>query len=461
MLAPVDRWVELALDAGLAGLLLSIVATIAMILTRQPGRRLAIARWSLVGLLCIPPLTTLHVVPSLSLRATLRALVPPEVPGPSTGREQAPRDRSRPASVFRAVSWPTAALGVYAAGLTWGLASFLAGLAGAQWLRKLSEEAEPEVRALADELARLAGIRPPEIRFSRRVSRPVLFGLRNPCIILPHDFDRDPSSPALRLAILHECGHLRSCDPCFSALAHLTRIVGFVLPTVWWMCAQMRLDQEFQADRFAAEVFGPEFSYAKSLVALAEPGGVSREGGGGRALLPRVLMLVRCPFRIEPRPPLWWRLAIVPVIALMTVLATSLTWSDAAPPNPSSPGAKPIRHRFQLASLETADVGDADYVAVLPVVLSRHFDLALDVWASPKVVPRYRFAGYALSIDETDEVDDWHRVRIASTETGISAWFDGQPVSCRRESGSGDRPRLRLRSPGSRIGRYRNLVVSW
>lgn len=463
MVASVDRVMDFWLKAGVSGLIISAIATLAMISTRQPVRRLAIARWTLVALLCVPPLTFLDVGPTLSLTAPLRHFAPP-LPSTAVGWSE---DRDRGDFPYRRWLRP-ALLAGYASGLLWGFGTLVAGMVGAEWLRLRSEEAEPPVRTLRDEISRLAGIRPPDLRFSRWAPRPLLYGLRRPCIVLPHVFDRDEGSPTLRLVILHECCHLRGGDPCFSLLANVARIVWFPLPTVWWICAQMRLDQEFQADRLASQVFGPDFSYAKSLVELAEPGGATRRGGGGRALMPRVMMLVRCPFRVEPRPPLWWRASLIPGFALLTVLATSVSFVDAQPSDHTQPGPRPTDPGGTLFQLDRLTVApelssSIDQVTILPALLPSEFDLTLEVLTSLRELPLYRFAGYTIEPEavrnDAGGEEQWFRVRIAQRGGTGSAWINDRSAPCRRRPGSRN-DRLALRSPPQRAARYRSLTLS-
>jgi beta-lactamase regulating signal transducer with metallopeptidase domain len=462
MLARVDLLADFLLRSSVSALLLSMVATLAMIATRQPGRRLVIARAAMAALLCIAPLSALELVPRASVLEVLEPILPPS---PSSAPVE-PREARQETAVVR---WEPVFLAFYAAGLLWGVGGLAVGLIGSAWLKRHAEQAEAPVLGLRDELANLARIRPPDVRFSRRISRPILIGSRRPCIILPSALDREANSSVLRLVILHECCHLRGCDPCFSLLAHVTRTVWFLLPTVWWICAQMRLDQEFLADRFASEVFGPDFSYAKSLVDLAEPGGASRRGGGGRALLPRILMLVRCPFALEKSPPFWWRLAMVPGISVVAILALSLTpgrVSSAVTGANQRLADRSSHGSFQLERLTfRAEPGvGSPQTLTLPVVLPEEFDLSIEVLTTLADLPRFRIAGCALSVPRPESItgaaERWLLVRLARRGGTVAASVDSKPVQCDFER-VGRSERLTLRSPAGRSAAFQSLRLSW
>ena len=54
-----------------------------------------------------------------------------------------------------------------------------------------------------------------------------------------------------------------------SGRAKLAQAIWFFLPPIWWIRDQMKLDQEFLADRGAVEQFGTSGRYASTLVDLA------------------------------------------------------------------------------------------------------------------------------------------------------------------------------------------------
>ena len=63
----VDRLGVIVLDSGLASIVLLAIATLAMIVSRQPARRLRLARTAMFGLLATLPLIGLKLVPRFDL----------------------------------------------------------------------------------------------------------------------------------------------------------------------------------------------------------------------------------------------------------------------------------------------------------------------------------------------------------------------------------------------------------
>ena len=70
----------------------------------------------------------------------------------------------------------------------------------------------------------------------------------------------------------------------------MAQAIWFFLPHVWWLRSQFLIDQEFLADRSAAERYGTSSDYASSLLSLRppdpapEPVGQARDA---RARIPR------------------------------------------------------------------------------------------------------------------------------------------------------------------------------
>ena len=211
----------------------------------------------------------------------------------------------------------------------------------------------------------------PRLLVSDRTTRPVLLGWLRPAILIPPGLDEPEAADRLRLSLLHELAHAENLDHRFGPAATLAQAIWFFLPPVWWIRDQMKLDQEFLADRRAVAHFGTSGGYASSLVELAssaEPGGsggpspidgprpAHRAAGVASALFQRVLMLLKCPFAIEGRTPLWWRWLTALTLALATLAASCLTlrglagWSSPRLDAPSVDG----RRSFRLPQLAIA-----------------------------------------------------------------------------------------------------------
>ena len=112
----------------------------------------------------------------------------------------------------------------------------------------------------------------PGLRVSARINRPVLVGLIRSFILIPPVYDeRGFDKESLKIILLHELAHAAQGDTYFSAAATLAQSLWFFLPFLWWVRAQLRIDQEFLADQKVVMLTGSPAGYATRLVALATP----------------------------------------------------------------------------------------------------------------------------------------------------------------------------------------------
>ena len=336
----VDRVGRVLREVGLPTTIFIAVVSFLLVMTRQPVRRMSLAR---AGVLLLPILAILtgfslvpryHVVASaMSCGASVRTCtgireyyrLPARIT--DAGREvgNLAMDRSRPdaslpaRSVCRSVQT--------GAGICWGE------------LAQSSRSTHPSEAAMAvyESIPSTPGQRRPKLRVVDRIGRPVLVGFLDPIILIPPTVDHPESLEPLRLSLLHELAHAESSDLFFGVFANLAQVFWFMLPPVWWVAARMRIDQEFLADRRAANDFGPLSDYASTLLAFARPGVVlpgarglraDQVVPGGSVLFQRVLMLVRCPFPVERKPPTWWRLGLICLAIPFTIGLASLTFTS-------------------------------------------------------------------------------------------------------------------------------------
>ncbi len=274
-----------------------------MIQCRQPARRRDWARAGLLSTLALLPLAALNPVPRIDLRGTIHALLsidlddPSPWPSASSGDDLEPR---HPATPGRAIApdgpgglacppGQPAGSGKSPEGWSWPIwPGPRSGSAGSRWgfaaRPGWSAEADlPRIRWLRhyQSLPFEGGSRRPRLLVSDRATRPVLVGSLRPAILIPPGLDQPEASDRLRLSLSHELAHAESLDHQFGPAATLAQAIWFFLPPVWWIRDQMKLDQEFLADRRAVEHFGTSGGYASSLVDLASlPASRSSTGKG-------------------------------------------------------------------------------------------------------------------------------------------------------------------------------------
>ena len=336
-----DQFSRTLIDAAVANAILLSAVVVLVVFTRQPARRVVLAQTGVYAALLMIPLVVFDALPrAYPVDWLLRTgLVPPPLTPElnpldvdSAGR---PSPRGRADSSSQA-EWPAGerlarvATLIYVAGAAAGLAWFGLGAWGFQRLLDRSVEVRPTTQRVFDELIVDLGRSPPHpgLRASDWLRSPVLGGVVRPTIVIPGRLDRDEVDPdALRLILLHELAHADRGDAWFNALAALAQIIWFFLPHLWWLRAQLRIDQEFLADRRAAGPLGETTHYARWLVGLSsgrstapakadagEPASPRPWAGGAfdTPLLQRVAMLLYCPFVVEGRPPRWFSRASRP-----------------------------------------------------------------------------------------------------------------------------------------------------
>jgi beta-lactamase regulating signal transducer with metallopeptidase domain len=475
-----DRIGVVLREVGLPTTVLIGVLSVCMILTRQPARRLMLAR---VGVLLLPVLAVLtgfHLLPRYDpIAAAVKFGLLPE-PMPSPVSVASTLLEARPFLVKSGtLAWMGRILTVlYLAGVSAGLSRLALGLLGLSWLIGRSTKPSDAAVAVYESIPQASGRRRPRLRVVERIGRPVLVGLFRPMILIPPTVDQPEALDQLRLSLLHELAHAERLDPLFGLLTNLAHVFWFVLPPVWWVAARMRLDQEFLADRRAASDFGPVGEYATSLLAFAKPGLViprprlrrdDPADRSGSALFQRVLMLVRCPFPVERRPPAWWTLGLICLALPLTVGLATFSLSSAR--ERFSAQTIDSLNAFPMTSLTLPAVAPGIHgrspLFELPIRLPEEFDLSVEVWGDLSTLVGTRVAGLLLATPDSRAIDanappSWHLVRIKRDRSGVSLWINGQ-------EGLNDRDRdppslttwLSVESAPNREGRFQRLLLSW
>ena len=293
----------------------------------------------------------------------------------------------------------------------------------------------------------------------------MLLGALRPAIVIPQTLDDPEHLEAARLSLLHELEHNRRGDLRSVLLSSAVQACWPVLPMVWWIRAQLLLDQEFLADRGASVKFGPATAYASSLVTLAShrahSGATVAVVGSRTPLMLRVLMLLKSPFSVESRVPGWWRLAVVVVVGICVwVLAGAVRPVASESPTPM---VRPRHGNFRLSRLvvEPSAPGLDGLVRPYRVMCPRPetIRLKVEVWASPSELAGIEIAGVWLAPCAGHSSETFHQVEIEQSGASCHAWIDGQVLAV--SSAPPATRWLELRPAPGKEGRYRNLVVEW
>jgi hypothetical protein len=354
------------------------------------------------------------------------------------------------------------------------------GYWGLGWLTRRSFPASPLSAEIYARLPFHARRRRPALRVVSRIDRPVLLGLFRQYILIPIDLDLPASADKLRLGLLHELAHAERRDPWFSLAGGLSQAFWFFLPPLWWIRAQMRLDQEFLADRHASLGFGPGPAYASSLLDLAHPAGArspapvpkrSNTAVGGSALFQRILMLVQCPFPVESRPPRWWSWSVASLALLATLSASRLSLQVSAPATRCADSPKrdaKFTQTFRMPRLawpsDMRNRPEQPTFVELPLDLPDRFQLELEIWGDLDAISHIRVIGHRLNpplpaANPEIIVEEWHRIKVRRDHGEVAISIDGRSTPVRENEST--TPKLALESPASQPARIQNLVLRW
>ena len=467
-----DRLGALLLDGAIAATALLGAVAFAMVLCGQPARRLLLGRFAVLGSLLILPLAAFALAPRFPIRVPIAAFFEGG-PGPVFVEPDEPSH-----------GWPVPrrlAVALALAGMSIGLGALLLGVVGGWRLLHRTVEPAPETEAVFAVLPFDRRGRKPAVRVSARVRRPVLIGSLRPTILIPPDLEEPGQSDSLRLALLHELAHAERFDSAFGLAGGVAASLWFFVPPMWWVRKQMRLDQEFLADRRASGRFGSGADYAMSLVGMAQAdpestrdvSPVSKPGGSAMsALVLRVLMLVRCPFPVESRAPRWWGVACASALACGTVAASGLTIRIV----PGAWGYAPARRearaehgslQVQRLTVKAQPPGPDGRVPpyTLLTILPRRFEMIVEVLANVDELPEIAIIGRRLvapprSPSEEGSVAVYHKVRLVRDDGGLRVWVAGRLVAPSPKDGP--IPRFLSIQPAPKLaGRYRNLFLTW
>ncbi len=480
MWAGLDRFDRILLDATLATTILLSFVILLVLLCRQPSRRLVVVQAATVLTIFILPLVATN--PFSPSRVGLRLLVPgrrsqPIRPSlrPSEAVHASAGDGEGSGRVLRAVLpgragnapswslWMARACGLaYLAGVAAGMGWTALGFWGIRRLIHDSSAPRPETSAFFHSLIPLQGenLPAPELRVATRLRRPILAGLFRPCILIPADYDQAGfDRESLRLIFLHELAHAGQSDTYSSAAASLAQCLWFFHPFVWWLRAQLRVDQEFLADERVVHHTGSPSGYATRLVSLAagsEAGAPSAPSGnqaGSRAMSPlrdaspsplmqRVVMLLHCPFPVESKAPRWWTLSApfgvvgLAILSIGTSTALLKTSSLASRPSRSELESGVFQVGQFIAPPWKRKSTGRSVPYVLPLALPPRFELTVKIEGSPSALSRMYLAGLSLepplslSLESgppptpEDAAAGWHLVKVARQSDQIAITVD-------------------------------------
>ena len=146
-------------------------------------------------------------------------------------------------------------------------------------------------------------------------------------------------------------------------------------------------------------------------------------------------MLLKCPFAVESRTPVWWRWAAALTMAVASLAASCLTLRDlggwtteqAMPPSESP-------REFRIPQLVIGQGENEDQAFDLRFRLPDQFHLSFEILAEPHDLPALQVLGHKLgpALDpggSSGAYRLWHQVRIQRTAGAEEIEVDGKPVA--------------------------------
>jgi beta-lactamase regulating signal transducer with metallopeptidase domain len=509
-----DRAGPILFDATLSTALFLTFVVLAMLICRQPARRLLIARIAIPGSLAILPLVALAPMPRFDvvdaiikseLVPTSLIVDPDRTTRIATDSHQLDQDgSSRLAQDAHHQFWgdgrwlSRSLILIDLACVGTGLAWLMLGFWGVRWLIRHSRSPSATTQDIHNRLLKdIPNERcHPILRVTSRVQHPVVVGLLRPTILIPQVFDERASDPELlRLSLLHEIAHATRWDSWFGTIASLAQTVWFVLPQVWWIRSQLLIDQEFMADRYAARRYGTSSGYAASLLSVAEsrpsvanstrPSSSASSSSAERRsvvrspLSQRVLMLLYCPFPVESRAPRSWSWSLRIAIVGISIVAASVCvrWPDARALAQRLHDSVPVSQPFCVKDFRAEPLiltpGGRAMPYSMPVALPLHFKLSVDVLSSLADLGKIRISGLPLGVaigssdffepaaSSTSSVDVWHHVRLERRGDEYSLWIDDQPITASWIDEHTTTDWLTFEPSPHHAAQFRNLIITW
>ena len=126
-----------------------------------------------------------------------------------------------------------------------------------------------DLPAFRETLARLNISRRVDLRIHPRLTSPVVSGLIHPRIYLPES-STDWSPDTLKMALLHELGHVQRRDLWMATLAHFVCVLHWFNPAVWWLRRTFLSQCEYACDAHLVEKGTDPRVYANALCDVAQ-----------------------------------------------------------------------------------------------------------------------------------------------------------------------------------------------
>jgi beta-lactamase regulating signal transducer with metallopeptidase domain len=140
-------------------------------------------------------------------------------------------------------------------------------------VRRVRPVTDPEILDLLDDCRRQMGTRRSvRVIATDQVHGPALFGLVQPCLLLPNRILADMDRNELRYILLHELAHLRRHDILLGMVASALHVLHWFNPLIGYGFQRMRADRESACDGLALSRLHPNetSAYGHTVLRLIE-----------------------------------------------------------------------------------------------------------------------------------------------------------------------------------------------
>lgn len=151
--------------------------------------------------------------------------------------------------------------------LFFGLRGLIDVLSMQRWNRE--SKIVNDLPAFRETLSKLAISRRVDLRIHPRLTSPVVSGLIRPRIYLPKN-STTWTPQTLKMALLHELGHVQRRDLWMATLAHFVCVLHWFNPTVWWLRRTFLSQCEYACDAHLVKKGTDPRVYANALCDVAQ-----------------------------------------------------------------------------------------------------------------------------------------------------------------------------------------------
>lgn len=213
----------------------------------------------------------------------------------------------------------------------WQNVTFALKLRGA---RRLKEAA---VRLNLEACARSIGLRRvPAVLETTAVGSPALYGLWQPCLLLPVGLVETLSLAELRFVFLHELAHLKRRDLAVNWLVAVFEVLHWFNPVLWLAFSRMRADREVACDALALSRAGEGENRAYGETLLKILSGASRPAvAAGLVGIGEDMRQMKVRMRMIRQFGNTSSRRLVPLVAGLALAAATLTDAQVGAPAPS------------------------------------------------------------------------------------------------------------------------------